>query len=182
MAMGFSADEILQSRARGCSQRGDSKAGDMSFITPFFRHASAGRRIRYPDGPGAIGAQGCQYDELHACFESRRPRRSKSSGPATENLKTRGRLGDRLRASRGIGRHAGSNCQKTWLDFRVASERYSSPSHLASRVEMFGIGGQQRRGLNGSLNSWADTFIFIAGTHDQETSIVRYCMGPVDAD
>src|SRR5439155_24715580 len=31
----------------------------------------------------------------------------------------------------GTGRHAGSNCQKTWLDFRVASERYSSKNSLA---------------------------------------------------
>jgi hypothetical protein len=49
--------------------------------------------------------------------------------------------------------HAGSNCQNTWLDFRVASKRYNSTSNLASRAELFGIGGQQRRGLNGSLNS-----------------------------
>lgn len=61
--------------------------------------------------------------------------------------------GDKLRASRGIGRHAGSNCQKTWLDFRVANKRYSSTSNLARRIEVFEIGGQQRRGLNGSLNS-----------------------------
>ena len=63
------------------------------------------------------------------------------------------RAGDRLRANSGIGRHAGSNCHKTWLDFRVTSERYNSPNNLASRVELFGIGGQQWRGLNSSLNS-----------------------------
>ena len=50
-------------------------------------------------------------------LESRWPRRSRSNGPATENLKTRCRLGDRLRANRGIRRHAGSNCQKTSVDF-----------------------------------------------------------------
>ena len=41
----------------------------------------------------------------------------------------------------GIGHHAGSNCQKSWLDFQVTSERYGSTSNLASRVELFGIGG-----------------------------------------
>jgi hypothetical protein len=42
---------------------------------------------------------------------------------------------------------------KRGFDFRATSERYGSTSNIASRVELFGIGGQQRRGLNGSLNS-----------------------------
>src|SRR5262249_21895722 len=91
-------------------------------------------------------------DELHACFELRWQRCSKSSRQATENLTTRCWLGDRLRANSGIGRHAGGNCQKTWLDFHVTSERYSSTNSLSTRVGPFGIGGRQRRGLNGSLN------------------------------
>ena len=95
-----------------------------------------------------------KYDDgVYARFESRWPRRSKSSGPATENLKTRCRLGDRLRANRGIGGHAGGNCQRTWLDFRVARVRYSLRKNVVRRIDLFGIGGQQRRGLNGSLNS-----------------------------
>jgi hypothetical protein len=69
-------------------------------------------------------------------------------------MTTRGRLGDRLRANSGIGRQAGGNCQKTWLDFHVTSERYSSTNSLSTRVGLFGIGGLQRRGLNGSLNSY----------------------------
>ena len=148
-------ESVLQKAVREAVRNaGIAKPATCHSITPFFRHASAGGWIRYPDGAGIAGAPRCQHDDdLHACFESRRPRCSKPSGPATENLKTRCRLGDRLRANSGIGRHAGSNCQKTWLDFRVASERYSSTSSLASRAELFGIGGQHRRGLNGSLNS-----------------------------
>jgi hypothetical protein len=55
-------------------------------------------------------------------------------------------------ANSGIGRHASSNCQKTCLDFRFASKRYSSTSNLASYEVPFEIGRQQRRGVNGSLN------------------------------
>src|SRR5215510_4302127 len=78
-------------------------------------------------------------DELHACFESRWPRCSKSSRPATENLKTRCRLGDRLRANSGIDRHTGGNCQKTWLDFHVTSKRYNSTNSFQLASERLGF-------------------------------------------
>jgi hypothetical protein len=42
---------------------------------------------------------------------------------------------------RSVDQHASSNCQKTRVDFRVVNERYGSNSNLASRVELFEIGG-----------------------------------------
>ena len=135
--------------------------------------AGKGDKDRYTMLPAAVkelpAHRDVQHDDdLCGCFESRGPRRSESSGPATENLKMRCRLWDRLRANSGIGRHAGSNCQKTGVDFRVASERYSSTSNLASRSELFGIGGQQRRGLNGSLNSSAPSLTVVQTTASHE--------------
>jgi len=113
--------------------------------------------------------------QVYVCgFESRRPRRSESSGPATENLKTRCRLGDRLRANSGIGRHAGSNRRKTCLDFRVTRERYSSTSNLASRAELFGIGTSNDAEVNVGIHV---EYEYTEGTADLDEKFNAFTKG-----
>ena len=53
----------------------------------------------------------CQHDDdLHSRVKSPWPGRSKYNRPATQNLKMRYILWDRLRANRRIGRHIGGTC------------------------------------------------------------------------
>jgi hypothetical protein len=119
-------------------------------------YRAAGRWLRCQHHLGDAGRHRRHYsDDQYARIKRGRKSGSQPRGPASPHLKTPCCLWDRLRANSGIGGHGGSNCQKTWLDFRVASKRYSSTNNATIPVDLFGIDGQQRRGLNGSLNSSA---------------------------
>jgi len=77
---------------------------------------------------------------------------SKSSGPATENLKTR--CGSGIDCGPMAATPA-AIARKRGLTFTSQVSDTVQQIVLQSRLKLFGIGGQQRRGLNASLNSSA---------------------------
>jgi integrase len=60
-------------RTRRASEVGDQEARRVPHVQTQFRHALAGHGDRYPDGPGAVGAQGREHDaDLHPRVEVER--------------------------------------------------------------------------------------------------------------
>lgn len=90
-------------------------------LTPFIRHASVGRWIRYPHDSRVIGSRRPQYhNDLHSRFEQGESRRSQPCGYAMISQRTSRRWDYaewqvRLTPMRRCVSRGNTSCSKVWV-------------------------------------------------------------------